>query len=79
MTAGGRCGIARALGLCQDTVGPVPGRLRYLGLADQWGFARYQAGVDGYQDTLPPTGTPTGTSEQGLDCARGRYLNNPTA
>ncbi|MGH3886759.1 MAG: hypothetical protein ACRDSZ_09350, partial [Pseudonocardiaceae bacterium] len=62
-----------------DVGEPVPDRLRYLGLADQWGFARYQAGVDGYQDTLRPTGTPTGTSEQGLDCARGRYLNNPTA
>jgi len=54
-------------------------RLRYLGLADQRGFALYRASIDGYQDTLLPNGTPTGSPEQALDCACGLYLNDPTA
>ncbi len=33
----------------------------------------------GYEDTLLPTGTPTCTAEQALDCACGVYLNDPTA
>jgi hypothetical protein len=54
-------------------------RLRYLGPADQWGFALYRASIDGYEDTLLPTGSPTGTPEQALDCALGLYLADPTA
>ncbi len=54
-------------------------RLRYLGLAEQWGFALYRASIDSYEDTLLPNGTSTGTPEQALDCACGLYLNDPTA
>ncbi|MGZ8754439.1 MAG: hypothetical protein ACXW15_04550 [Acidimicrobiia bacterium] len=54
-------------------------RLRYLGSAQQWGFAIYLASKDGYQDSILPDGSFTGTPEQALDCACGLYLNDPTA
>lgn len=54
-------------------------RLRYLGSADQWGFAIYLASKDGYEDSMLPHGNPIGTPEQALDCACGLYLNDPTA
>jgi hypothetical protein len=59
---------------------PIPlWRLRYLGLPDEWGFSLYQASTEDYHDTILPTGSPTGTPEQALDCACGLYLNDPTA
>jgi hypothetical protein len=36
-------------------------RLRYLGLSEQWGFGLYQASTDGYEDSILPTGSFTGT------------------
>lgn len=54
-------------------------RLRYLRSTDQWGFAIYLASRDGYEDSILPTGSFTGTPEQALDCACGLYLNDPTA
>ncbi|WP_175324683.1 hypothetical protein [Frankia sp. Cppng1_Ct_nod] len=52
-------------------------RLRYTGSATHWGFALYLASKDGYQDTLLPTGTFTGTPEEALDCACDLYLSTP--
>jgi hypothetical protein len=52
-------------------------RLRYLGLPDQWGFGLYRASSEDYEDSVLPTGSPTGTPEQALDCACGLYLNDP--
>jgi hypothetical protein len=54
-------------------------RLRYLGTPHQWGFAIYLASRDGYEDSILPTGSFTGTPEEALDCACGLYLNDPTA
>lgn len=54
-------------------------RLRYLGSPHQWGFAIYLASKQGYEDSILPHGSFTGTPEQALDCACGLYLNDPTA
>ena len=54
-------------------------RLRYLGSAHSWGFAIYRASHDDYDETLFPTGYPTGSCEDALDTACGLYLNDPTA
>ncbi|MGQ0680025.1 MAG: hypothetical protein ACT4OM_10310 [Actinomycetota bacterium] len=54
-------------------------RLRYLGSADGWGFAIYLYSREGYEDSILPTGSPTGTPEEALDCACGLYLNDPSA
>jgi hypothetical protein len=54
-------------------------RLRYVGSAHRWQFAIYRASHDDYQDSLFPTGLPTGTCEEALDTASGLYLNDPTA
>ncbi len=54
-------------------------RLRYLGLPDAWGFAVYLASKDGYEDSVLPSGSFTGTPQEALDCACGLYLNDPTA
>ena len=53
-------------------------RLRYLGSDTDWGFALYQASSEGYDDTLLPDGSPTGTPEQALDCALRLYLADPS-
>jgi hypothetical protein len=44
-------------------------RLRYSGTASRWGFALYYASSDRYEDALLPTGSPTGTPADALDCA----------
>jgi hypothetical protein len=54
-------------------------RLRYLGSATSWGFAIYLASKDGYEDSVLPRGTFTGTPEEALDCACGLYLQDPSA
>ena len=54
-------------------------RLRYSGSAHLWGFAIYRASHDDYQDSVLPSGLPTGTPEEALDTACGLYLNDPTA
>ncbi|MER5621937.1 hypothetical protein ABT061_12925 [Streptosporangium sp. NPDC002544] len=50
-------------------------RLSFGGVLHTWGFAIYLAGRDGCQDNILPVGSP----EEALDCACGRYLNDPTA
>jgi hypothetical protein len=54
-------------------------RLRYAGYASTWGFAVYRASHDGYQDSYLPSGRPSGTPEEALDCACGLYLADPAA
>jgi len=54
-------------------------RLRYVGYATTWGFAIYRASHDDYQDNFLPSGQPSGTPEEALDCACGLYLGDPTA
>jgi hypothetical protein len=54
-------------------------RLRYAGYASTWGFAIYRASHDDYQDSYLPSGQPSGTPEEALDCACGLYLADPTA
>jgi len=54
-------------------------RLRYGGSANSWGFAIHLAGRDSYEEAALPSGYPVGTPEKALDCARGLYLNDPTA
>ena len=54
-------------------------RLRYGGYASTWGFAIYRASHDDYQDNYLPSGQPSGTPEEALDCACGLYLGDPTA
>ena len=63
-----------------DTDGPLSlCRLRYNGSPDTWGFACYLASKDGYEESILPSGSFTGTPEEALDCARGLYLNDPTS
>ena len=54
-------------------------RLRYVGSATVWGFAVYLASKDGYEDSLLPSGRPSGTPQEALDCACGLYLADPSA
>jgi hypothetical protein len=54
-------------------------RLRYVGSAAVWGFAIYLASKDGYEDSILPGGRPGGTPQEGLDCACGLYLADPSA
>jgi hypothetical protein len=54
-------------------------RLRYVGSAIVWGFAIYLASKDGYEDSLLPSGRPSGTPQEALDCACGLYLADPSA
>jgi hypothetical protein len=54
-------------------------RLRYTGTSNRWGFAIHLASQDSYEDSLLPTGLPTGTPEEALDCSCGLYLGDPTA
>ncbi len=51
-------------------------RLRYLGSPNEWGFAIYLASRDGYEDSILPTASFTGTPEDALDCACGLYLDH---
>ncbi|PZT78096.1 MULTISPECIES: hypothetical protein [unclassified Streptomyces] len=45
-------------------------QLRYTGtVSKRWGFAPYYASGDRYEDSLLPTGSPTGTPAEALDCA----------
>ena len=54
-------------------------RLRYVGSATVWGFAIYLASKDGYEDSILPSGRPSGTPQEALDCACGLYLADPSA
>jgi hypothetical protein len=52
-------------------------RLRYTDAVGRWGFALYYAGSDRYEDSLLPTGSPTGTPADALDCACRLHLAAP--
>ena len=39
----------------------------------------YLASKDGYEDSLLPSGRPSGTPQEALDCACGLYLADPSA
>jgi len=54
-------------------------RLRYAGSATVWGFAIYLASKDGYEGSVLPSGQPSGTPQEALDCACGLYLADPSA
>lgn len=63
-----------------DDDGPLPlCRLRFIGSPDEWGFACYLASKDGYEDSILPSGSFTGSPEEALDCACGLYLTDPSA
>jgi hypothetical protein len=53
-------------------------RLRYLRSATTWGFAIYRASHDDYEDNVLPSGSPTGSAEEALDCACSLYLSDPS-
>jgi hypothetical protein len=52
-------------------------RLRYGGSAQHWGFGLYLASSDKYEKVLP-SGFPTGSPEEALDCAARPYLDHLT-
>ena len=54
-------------------------RLLYTGQVDTWGFAIHLAARNGYEDSVLPSGQPTGTPDEALDCACGPSLGDPTA
>jgi hypothetical protein len=74
-----RAGFAYVDGVLADGEVLQLCRLRYLSSATVWGFAIYRASHDDYEDNVLPSGSPTGTAEEALDCACGLYLNDPTA
>ncbi|MBA3629755.1 MAG: hypothetical protein H0W55_08785 [Actinobacteria bacterium] len=54
-------------------------RLDYGGSASSWGFAIYLASKDGYEQSVLPTGSFTGSPQEALDCACGLYLGDISA
>jgi hypothetical protein len=74
-----RAGLAYVDGVLTDGQVLQLCRLRYLSSASTWGFAIYRASHDDYEDNILPSGSPSGTAEEALDCACGLYLNDPTA
>lgn len=54
-------------------------RLRYVGYANEWGFAFYAASSEKYEDSILPSGAFAGTVEEALDCSCGTYLGDPSA
>jgi hypothetical protein len=50
-------------------------RLRYTGSASRWGFAIYRYSHDDYEDNVLPSGLPTGSPQEALDCACMLYLS----
>jgi hypothetical protein len=73
-----RAGFAYVDGVLADGQVIQLCRLRYLRSATTWGFAIYRASHDDYEDNYLPSGSPTGTAEEALDCACGLYLADPT-
>jgi hypothetical protein len=53
-------------------------RLKWNGHHDHWEFAIYLASRDGYEPNILPSGWPTGTPEEAIDCAGLLYLNDWT-
>ena len=54
-------------------------RLRWTNNRDRWGFAIWLASKDGYEDSVLPSGSFTGSPEEAMDCACGLYINDITA
>ena len=54
-------------------------RLRFHGALLTWGFAIYMASRDGYEDNFLPSGLPSCSLEEALDCVAGLYLADPAA
>ena len=52
-------------------------RLRHTRAVGRWGFALYHASGDRYEDSLPPSGSPTGAPTDALDCACQLHLAAP--
>ncbi|MCX4850609.1 hypothetical protein [Streptomyces sp. NBC_00893] len=52
-------------------------RLRYTGAVGRWGFALYLASSDRYEDSMLPSGSPTGTPADALNCACRLHLTAP--
>jgi hypothetical protein len=75
-----RTGFAYVAGEMPGMEEPLPlCRLRFTGALHTWGFAIYLASSGKYQDNFLPTGLPSGSPEEALDCACGLYLHDPTA
>ena len=53
-------------------------RLRYVGSASV-GVCHLARQQDGYGDSVLPSGRPSGTPQEALDCACGLYLADPSA
>ena len=53
-------------------------RLKWNGHHDHWEFAIYLASRDGYEPNILPSGWPTGTPEEAIDCAGLLYLSDWT-
>jgi hypothetical protein len=56
-------------------------RLGWTGGRDRprWAFAIWLASKDGYEVSVLPSGSFTGTAEEAMDCACGLYLGDPSA
>jgi hypothetical protein len=52
-------------------------RLTETGHPQRWGFALYTYSGNRYEDSILPTGEPTGTPEEAFDCAARLYLGDP--
>jgi hypothetical protein len=74
-----RAGFAYVDGVLPGAVVLKLCRLRFHGALHTWGFAIYLASRDGYEDNILPSGLPSGSPEEALDCAAGLYLADPTA
>ncbi|GGN29617.1 hypothetical protein GCM10011609_86810 [Lentzea pudingi] len=70
-----RSAFAYATGHLPDGTTMPLFRLRYNGSATTWGFAIY---CDSYENSCLPSGHPSGTLQEALDCACGLYLNDHT-
>jgi hypothetical protein len=53
-------------------------RLRYSGSARHWSFGLYLPSSGSFENQILPSGFPSGSPEEALDCACGPYLDNPT-
>lgn len=54
-------------------------RLGWTGRRDAWAFAIWLASKGGYEVSVLPNGSFTGTVEEAMDCACGLYLGDPKA
>jgi len=73
-----RAGFAYVDGVLPDGQVLPLCRLRYGGSASTWGFALYRASHDDYADNFLPSGSPSGSAEEALDCACSLYLSDPS-